>query len=57
MHRPVVEQRQNRAANVASADAMPSSAAASTAGHLVPSIFVTASLSVHLSCSFRSIMN
>jgi hypothetical protein len=52
MHRPVVEQRQNRAANVASTDAMPSWAAASTAAHLMPSISVTASLSVHLLVPF-----
>jgi hypothetical protein len=54
VHGPVVEQRQDRAADVAAADAVTSSAA--TAAHLMPPVSVAASLSVHLSFSFRSIM-
>jgi hypothetical protein len=57
VHGPVVEQRQYRAADVAAADAMASPALSTTAPHLVPPISMAASLSVHLCCSFRSIMN
>ena len=44
-------------ARTAIADAMASPAVTSTAPHLVPPISVAADLSVHLRCSFRSIMN
>jgi hypothetical protein len=57
VHGPVVEQREDGAADVAAADAMASPATSSTAPHLVPPISVAASLSVHLLCSFRSITN
>jgi hypothetical protein len=56
VHGPVVEQRQDRAADVAAPDAVASATESAAASHLVPSVSVTASLSVHRSSS-RSIMN
>src|SRR5262249_28339213 len=52
MHGPIGEQREDSAADVASANPM-----ATSAPHLVPPESVAASLSMHLRCSFRSIMN
>jgi hypothetical protein len=59
VHGPVVEQRQDGAADISAADAMApvAATAAPAAAHLVPPISMAASLSLHLAFSFRSIMN
>jgi hypothetical protein len=57
VHGTVVEQRQDGAADVAAPDAMAPAATSAAASHLVPPKSMAASLSVHLSLSFRSIMN